>query len=371
LRQYINERPDPKVCGQSDDPHDRGAVLMAALFRAFQKIYANRSKDLYQIAAGDLCDCPNRDLRPELVERLALEAAKSARHLLTMCVRALDYVPPVDITFGEYLRALITADYDLVRDDDRGYRVAVIDAFRSWGIYPDEVSVLDEPALLWEPPDQWERHALCEVVRDLELSDWRPRSDRRSAFLRMNENALTMRRWIFKNASRLRDDGDSLGLKLFGGGCQSIPRNNNKPPLPRFQIYSVRPCLRIGPDGEQRRDVVVEIIQRRAGFFELDVQTAVDNAKDPWAFSDVESKEWGRRPLPTPTKQPDFWFRGGSTLLIDPDCGEIRYCIKKSIRSEERMARQRAYERGGGASAAALYFGANTINPLAMLHADG
>ena len=45
-----------------------------------------------------------------------------------MCIRALDYCPPVDITFGEYLRALITADADLVPDDDRGYRVAMIGA---------------------------------------------------------------------------------------------------------------------------------------------------------------------------------------------------------------------------------------------------
>ena len=120
---------------------------MAALFLAFQNIYADRSRDLYRIATGGTGKLPEGDIHPDLVARLADEAAKSARHVLTMCVRALDYVPPVDLTFGEYLRALITADYDIVRDDDRHYRVAVIDAFRRWGIYPSDVNVLDEDSL--------------------------------------------------------------------------------------------------------------------------------------------------------------------------------------------------------------------------------
>jgi hypothetical protein len=55
----------------------------------------------------------------------------------------------VDLTFGEYLRALITADHDLIRDDDRRYRLAVIDGFRRWGIYPPEVRSLSEDSLLW------------------------------------------------------------------------------------------------------------------------------------------------------------------------------------------------------------------------------
>ena len=74
---------------------------------------------------------------------------KAARHVLTMCIRALDYCPPVDLTFGEYLRALITADYDLVPGRRRGYRVALIEAFRQRGIYPTDVvrPVGRQPAL--------------------------------------------------------------------------------------------------------------------------------------------------------------------------------------------------------------------------------
>ena len=44
-----------------------------------------------------------------------------------MCLRALDYCPPVDVQFGDFLRALITADHDLVPDDPYGYRASLIE----------------------------------------------------------------------------------------------------------------------------------------------------------------------------------------------------------------------------------------------------
>jgi hypothetical protein len=53
-----------------------------------------------------------------------------------MCIRALDYLPPVDVTFFEYLRALLTADFEAVRDDPHGYRIAFVEAFRAHGIHP-------------------------------------------------------------------------------------------------------------------------------------------------------------------------------------------------------------------------------------------
>ena len=75
-----------------------------------------------------------------------------------MCIRALDYCPPVDLTFGDYLRALITADYDLVRDDDLGYRIAVVEAFRQHGIYPHDVRSLSIDSLRWQEPTDPDFH---------------------------------------------------------------------------------------------------------------------------------------------------------------------------------------------------------------------
>ena len=70
-----------------------------------------------------------------------------------MCIRALDYCPPVDITFGEFLRAIITADADVVPDDDLHYRVAFVEAFRRRGIYPRDLRTLSPDSLLWRTPD--------------------------------------------------------------------------------------------------------------------------------------------------------------------------------------------------------------------------
>ena len=114
---------------------------------------------------------PDGDIHPDLVNRLAAEAAKSAGHILTMCIRALDYIPPVDLTFGEYLRALITADYDLVRDDDRGYRVAVIDAFRT-GAYPSDVNGARPGGRPLATTRRWRRDALRDKVHELDFPAW-------------------------------------------------------------------------------------------------------------------------------------------------------------------------------------------------------
>ena len=64
---------------------------------------------------------PEGDIPPDLVDRLAERSRrKVAIQILHMCIRALDYCPPVDLTFGDYLRALITADRDLVQPESTG-----------------------------------------------------------------------------------------------------------------------------------------------------------------------------------------------------------------------------------------------------------
>ena len=368
LRRYIDTVPDPTKYGSTDEPHDRGAILMAALFRAFQNIYEARSKDLYRIATGGTGKLPDGDIHPDLVNRLAHDVAKSARHVLIMCVRALDYVPPVDLTFGEYLRALITADFDLVKDDNRGYRVSVIDAFRSWGIYPSEVNVLDEASLVWSHPDSWARDTLQTVVRNLKFNDWTLRADRRQIFQQMQDNGLTLRKWLYDNADQLGDGGKSLGLFIFGKGSHSIPRNDRN--NPKFEVHSVRPCCRIGPDGQQCIDLVAEIVQRRAGYFDPDVQKKVDDGHDgkPWLFLPGDQDRSKSKVAPP---KPDFWFQGGCTLLINPESGEIRYCVTKCVRDDDRLARQREFAQTGAIPSAAMtYFGGRERNPFALVHTD-
>ena len=141
--------PDPAEYRTITEPHARGAILVAAVFDAFLTIYRARIADLLRIATGGTGVLPAGALHPDLVARLADEAAKTAQHILTMCIRALDYCPPVDLTFGDYLRAMITADADLVPDDGRNYRIAMIEAFRRRGIFPQGLRSFSEENLRW------------------------------------------------------------------------------------------------------------------------------------------------------------------------------------------------------------------------------
>lgn len=131
------------------EPHQRGSILVAAVFDAFFTTYQNRIDYLIRIATGGTGRLPDGDLLPDLAARLAREASRAAESTLSMCIRAFDYLPPVDIRFGDYLRALVTADYELSSRDEYGTRGAMIEAFRARGIYADGVISLAEESLLW------------------------------------------------------------------------------------------------------------------------------------------------------------------------------------------------------------------------------
>ena len=147
------QRPDPSALGRTFEPHDRGAILVAAVFDAFVRMYENRVADLRRIATGGTGVLPDGDIHPDLARRFAEEAVRLSQRVLNMCIRAIDYLPPVDLTFGDFLRALITADADFFPDDPRRYRLAFIESFRDRGIYPLDVRALAEDALRWKPLD--------------------------------------------------------------------------------------------------------------------------------------------------------------------------------------------------------------------------
>ena len=149
LRSAIGRKPDPTLIDNTDEPHDRGSLLVAAVFDAFTDIYQRRTEDLLRLATGGTGILAPGAIAPDLVARLADEARKAAQHVLTMCIRALDYCPPVDLTFGDYLRALITADFEVVPDDRFAYRIAFADSFRRWGIYPRHLQSLTPESLRW------------------------------------------------------------------------------------------------------------------------------------------------------------------------------------------------------------------------------
>ena len=168
----------------------------------------------------------------------------------------MDYVPPMDITFGDFLRALITADYDLVPDDDRRYRVAFIEAFRKWGIYPRDVRTLSEESLRWAPPAGTKICLFPDLEEDAAgaagqtsevrraLSDWQPGEARDKIFekLKAAQKAL----WHYFRSDAL-DSGHQAEAAGRHRHPAQLPGDQPAPGPPH------RPARRI-PDRDGRRD---------------------------------------------------------------------------------------------------------------------
>ncbi|ARO54867.1 hypothetical protein B2G69_12495 [Methylorubrum zatmanii] len=337
--------PDPTALERTTEPHERGAILVAAVFDAFVSIYRSRVADLLRMVTGNGTRFPESDLHPDLLARLTAEATKAAGHVLRMCIRALDYLPPVDMNFGDYLRALVTADADLVADDARGYRIAMVEAFRRRGIYPKDCRSLSVDGLIWSRPDDTIEIGWLAEEAFPYLAD-------REAISRANEQRCKgLKEWLWSHADLSHDSIRAMGLWLGKGGPRTLRRSRERG-LPAFEVLSVRVANRTGPDGEQEQQVIIEITQERRGF-----RTAEDQAR-------VEER--GR----VTGLRPDFTFRGGATLVVDLRTREVRYCIMKDIASDERLAAQRAFRFGAeGEALGATYFGASRrAEPFAFLH---
>ena len=149
----IAGKPDPALFARTREPHDLGWILVSAVYEGFVSTYERRSRDLLRLASGGSGRLPEGELHPDLVNRLTSECVRTAQAVLSMCIRATDYLPPVDPTFSDFLRAMVTADFELNRADDSGLRAAMIEAFRQRGIHPKAVGSLAVQSLLLESED--------------------------------------------------------------------------------------------------------------------------------------------------------------------------------------------------------------------------
>ncbi len=330
-RTWTPQEPNPLCIRRTTEPHDRGAILVAAVFEAFLTIYERRIADLLRIATGGSGELPVGELHPDLVERLAKEAAKTAGQILHMCIRALDYCPPVDVSFGDYLRALITADKDYAADDQWNYRLAIIEAFRRRGIYPHSVRNLSEESLLWQGPGEREDQVFGELfggpgaLRNL-APDWGLATEVKEVYENCKRAQGVLHEWILQGHERTLDcpfvvlENEPPNRRAYYGGKQGRPA---------FEVHSVRPARRTAINGQTTTDLVVEITQRRRGYFDLAQQKEEDGKERGW-------------------NTPDFIFRGGCTLLIDLETAKVRYCIYKRVSHEgdDRLERQRQFLLG-------------------------
>jgi hypothetical protein len=141
--------PDPKAFAEAKEPHDRGAIVVAAVFDALFSIYQRCTVDLFRIYRAGGGRIQGNDVPEPLAGRLYDQVERIASRFFNMCWRAVDYCPPAYCALGDFLRACITADFEYSREDPWGLRDAMMQAFRMRGISPSEVSFFSEDALKW------------------------------------------------------------------------------------------------------------------------------------------------------------------------------------------------------------------------------
>jgi len=263
---------------------------VAAVFDAYFAIYLKRTADLWRIFRAGGGSANPVDIPRPLALRLCDEARGLARLFFRLCVRALDYSAPVDITFGSYLRSIVTADFDLHPEDEMGIRDAIMQSFRLRGIMPEGAGFFSDDSIRWPRAPE----SLPKVV-GLDFGD--PNG---LTWGQKGKAAEVLRTYVNKNSELL---GFSAGVPVL--------------------VPSFHPVFRINADGSLRTDMVVEAVQT----VEKDFNEAAPK------FGKIK-------------------FRGGATLIISkPVVGEpgaennesaIRYVISKNL-TPEREVRQRRF----------------------------
>jgi hypothetical protein len=256
-------RDDPAF----EEEHDRGLILLAVVLRAFILLWTER---LERLGALKL----DRGMAAE-------EGATAADHLLTMIIRAIDYLPPVDFELVVLLGAIVMSDREVMPDDEHHYRDALVTSFADFGIHP--------------PSRQ--RFADVRSVGDLGYESFN--------FDALRSDAAEVHRFLWHNA-------DALGVDR------------------RYYtvVESVQPAVRVGLDGLVVNETTAFYVQM------LDL-TGAEFRK--------ELGNWRRRThshVQAPadlTADDALQVFGGGTLVFD-QFGRLKYHIHKPLGDWGRQA---------------------------------
>lgn len=244
-----------------DEVHRRGEVIVAAVMTALLRMWTGRLEALIYRGGLDR-------------SRAAEEGAKAATHLLGMAIRAIDYAPAVELEFEDFLDALLVADEVVAPDDEHGYRQAVRTSFALFDIAQPKrplINLAEQPLI----------YANLNYVA-----------------LRSEPNEVF--RFIWYNAELLGIDRDYY-----------------------LRVESVRPSVRVGPDGLVVNETVADYVQTlnlSAGEARtLGVRVPVD------IRDDLQLQLWG-----------------GGTLIFD-QFGMAKFHQQKPLDDWERQTRRIEY----------------------------
>jgi hypothetical protein len=282
LRSALDTTPDPGALRRTHEPHARGVILVQAVFDAYQTTYQARVQDLLRLASGGSGILHPGRAHPDLVNRLAREARETAQLFFDRCVGAFTYMPPIDVTFPDFLRALVTADRVASPVDD-SFRTAIIEAFRRRGIYATEAGSLSEQSVALPSHDVDGK--LPEVMSQL----WELTARARGEFAPSSPQEKALKGTIFPQlATWAKGHAADLGLE---------PHDMELRPI---SVRAANSTVRIDPDGQPQVVTVVQVIQRR-----------LDLVDEEPALGGIIPK-------------------AGATVVVDA-AGEVRYVISKTL----------------------------------------
>ncbi|HEY4090964.1 MAG TPA: hypothetical protein VGN46_05565 [Luteibacter sp.] len=275
LRTSLSIRPDKRhyTSARFEEEHDRGELLVAIVLGAFFEVWARRLKPLLQ-------GHPDGLARAVVSE----EGTTAASQLLRIMIRALDYMPPVDLTFGDFLSALLTADLQLYPDDTRyRYRDILKHSFESYGVSPASHGRSDGA---WDPPR----------ASEFTLAG--------THFERMQRDPLEVFRFVWENKA-------ALGVE----------------PNAFTRVTSVRPVMRISNDQTVLRETVAEYVQQLTVYGSELTHMGI------------------RRPEGMPTNRLINLY-GGGTLVFN-EYGLLKFHIATGVKSPRQSDRlQSLWDRG-------------------------
>lgn len=251
-----------------EEPHRRGEIVVAGMLNSFIYIWISRLEKIGYLRKG------MKDL-----SLVVEEGARVANHLLTMAIRALDYCPPTDINFPDFLSALLTIDHEVVPDDSKyGYRGSLLKSFADYDIRPSRQAELGGVWKRFVKPLKYNRTHFESMLRDKE----------------------EVFRFIWENRT-------DLGIGESG----------------YIEVESVCPSRRIGPDGFILHETIAEFVQI------LTVQ--VSELKKLGITPPKGMPEWRRVRL-----------FGGGALIFD-EYGHVKYMIGNSIDNRARQTERLRY----------------------------
>lgn len=258
------------------EPHKCGELLVAAMLNVFLQVWLKRLEKYTK--------------RRKFLDVLLVveEGAESANQLLTIAIRALDYLPPTDIRFHDYLSALLTADSEIVPDDSKyEYRQKLRDSFAAYGV--DHAPKADR--------DGYWKQESKRYVYD------------RTHFDSLMRDPNEIFRFIWDNRVLL--------------GVEPAP-DEDIPGKVYTNVQSVRPCMRIGPDGFTVRETVAEYVQ-------MSTMTCGE-----W------DKELTENLTDTIPPETEITLYGGGTLIFD-EYGQLKYHIRNKIFNGESQQERIEY----------------------------